>query len=276
MKTEPEKKRKKSNTLVGDDLLKQFVNKQINLTFYSGKIWHSEKPFPKRPFPVRETTFAKFPKTWEAYDDDLKSWLSTAYEVVNPEVIPGMDDYFSGYTKPVDGDQITLPAGYGTKWDTVNPCREVRKCLNERPDGDTCNQFNGAVCQRIHTVAVITMPEKLENSSNGYTDAMKATLSDCPWIKSEEVKSCIRCEGTGETSPDNQCKRCEGTGIEEHQDLCEKPVVEPSESQEEDQIDLLSEILVDYKTWLDDPESGMRDYETFQAKQLEKFTITRK
>lgn len=51
-----------------------------------------------------------------------------------------------------------------------------------------------------------------------------------------------------------------------------RPVVEPSESQEE----MLDKIVIAYRNWLDDPETGMKAYRIFQKEQLEKFTITRK
>lgn len=48
------------------------------------------------------------------------------------------------------------------------------------------------------------------------TDAMQATINDTPGISLDDVKRCIRCDGSGEIKPDVQCKRCEGTGIEDH------------------------------------------------------------
>lgn len=116
VRSEPENKRKKSNTLVGDDLLKQFVNKQINLTFYSQKLWHSDKPFPSSPF-QRPALSEQVKK-----DKAIHDWLSTAYEVVNPEVIPSICKTATGlanfseekhaHLTLVDGDQITLPEGF--------------------------------------------------------------------------------------------------------------------------------------------------------------------
>jgi len=58
---------------------------------------------------------------------------------------------------------------------------------------------------------------------NYITEAMQMTLDDCPWIKIEEVKRCIRCDGSGYMNENTECKRCQGTGIEDHQDLTEKP-----------------------------------------------------
>lgn len=94
------------------------------------------------------------------------------------------------------------------------------------------------------------LPKKPENSAHGYSEGAE-------------------CESNGH--------RFEGTVIEgaERCQICGEGR-EPSESQEENQSEMLDEILVAYRTWLDDPERDMGDYYKFENQTLGKFTITRK
>lgn len=132
------------------------------LTFYSGKLWHSDKPFP-----VREHFHSlSFEDNQKLYLNHIKeNWLSTAYEVVNPEVIPNIVKSFDKmirkdgrtYHHFNDGDHITLPKGYGIRFEVDS--RTLVNCT----DIDCFKQ-----------VATITLPEKPELSSE-YKKAQEFT-----------------------------------------------------------------------------------------------------
>lgn len=247
MKTEPEKKRKKSNTLVGDDLLKQFVNKQTKLTVYSQKLWHSDKPFP-----VREHFHSlSFEDNQKLYLNHIKeNWLSTANEVVNPEVIPSICKTATGlanfseekhaHLTLVDGDQITLPDGYGVY--TFGMPKRV------------CN---------------ITLPDKPENSAHGYTELLSKEQFNSPANQNRD-NAIVGFIKTGLDKIDELGFQLSN---QDKAQLLNKRIenlskVEPSESQEE----MWGQVINDARWYDGSPVKHKSLLDHFK----EKFTITRK
>lgn len=233
----------------------------INLTFYSGKLWHSDKPVPIKicngeidwisPIHDDDGVYwgtCKACRTYDGYskqtrctvdlsrgvdiwDEMMEDWLSTAYEVVNPEVIPPI------YHNPIDdslkdGDQFTLPDGYGIETAARHKWKE------------------GTGMEFVRLVATITLPGKPDNSAHG--------------------------------SPKYYCGDC-NVSIGGISSVCNYPECggepEPSESQEETQEAMLYEILENYDDWRMDGDGDDQYNESlkqFMKAELGKFTITRK
>lgn len=138
----------------------------IKLTFYSGKLWHSDKPFP---------TGYQLP-SFNQHTSLMKEWLSTAYEVVNPEVIPWTP---GGFERCVDGDQITLLDGYGV-YTFGMPKRVCNITIPENSAHVECDHICGSfdiagnrICSKcgntyFSLIKEVTI-EKPENSAHGYT-----------------------------------------------------------------------------------------------------------
>lgn len=131
----------------------------ILLTFYSGKLWHSDKPFPVKP-----KTNASILE--DKYLLEVRSWLSTAYEVVNPEQAAvyyheDLECWKTGspnYKTLLDGDQITLPEGYGIKI----VMSEGWQPTYNNPDNSGCEQ-------PAEPIGVsITLPEKTDTGERYY------------------------------------------------------------------------------------------------------------
>lgn len=181
------------------------------LTFYSGKLWHSEKPFPA--LNVMADPEMK----------DLKVWLSTAYEVVNPDSIGcyliEMKGHKFFYGPPTegrqkqlsDGDQITLPEGYGI---------EVREEEYRKWTGDDEKFYDH--------FATITLPEK---------PSQYAINRKFDRLISSEIKSAMeKPDNSSHGSPKYYCGDC-NVSIGGISSVCNYPECggepEPSESQEE-------------------------------------------
>lgn len=85
------------------------------LTHFHGDLWYSDKPFPVKPNIWESSCIDKGEinnKLAAKHGRELADWLSTAYKVVNPEV---MRPRACTEESLKDGDQITLPDGYDIK-----------------------------------------------------------------------------------------------------------------------------------------------------------------
>lgn len=181
--------------------MKEMKTDPTKCIFYSGKLWHSDNTFPVKP--DRDDFITTTEGTYEhisaesIYKDYVQEWLSTAYEVVNPEVIPGISNALMTddlrlfceqdkvYKYLSDGDQITLPEGYGA----------IFEDLAEEND-------------QVSRIATITLPKKPYRSPYQFQD----------------------CHSFCVNGP-NYCNmnHCDENGCNERK----REMVEPSESQEE-------------------------------------------
>lgn len=204
------------------------------IIFYSGKLWNSDKPFPVKPEEQNynpELRDHQYPDDLVIYWDKVKLWLSTAYEVVNPEVIPGVLSgkevmKWNGTFK--DGDQITLPEGYGIE-------------KHYQPD-------SGPLVRRVS----ITLPET--DYSTMITPEMNERLTkpitsfsepgECPKCRTKEPENChsMHCPMRKEPGNSAHGEHCGGLNCPAFEyacaDVCMRPIIkepvsEPSESQEE-------------------------------------------
>lgn len=120
------------------------------LIFYSGKLWHSDKPFPVKPEEQNynpELRDHQYPDDLVIYWDKVKLWLSTAYEVVNRT-----DRRLNKHNELHDGDQITLPDGYGIEKKEVN-------CGGKNCPGNDGCWGHPKGCGYPDKKATITLPE---------------------------------------------------------------------------------------------------------------------
>lgn len=144
----------------------------IKLTFYSGKLWYSDKPLPVNEPITKASPVGTHAISKVMHSLRIDQWLSSASEVVNPEAIPGVvrggvnqrllkwDFKHEASEDFIDGDQITLPDGYGIdKFGVCEGCNRagMRHCAH----ADTCGYPKNYIR--------ITLPEKPDNSAHGYT-----------------------------------------------------------------------------------------------------------
>lgn len=103
----------------------------ITLLFHSGKLWYSEKPIPDIEA-----------NRYKSMKNDFKVWLSTAYEVVNPEGVPCVKKSFGKWLEKngriyyhfEDGDIVTLPEGYGIELTGLERLPPILKATITLPD----------------------------------------------------------------------------------------------------------------------------------------------
>lgn len=185
------------------------------LTFYSGKLWHSDKPFPVEPKEQNYTPELRdyqYPDDLVIYWDKVKLWLSTAYEVVNPEVIPEIQIIWEGDRLLVDGDELTLPDGYGV-YTFGMPKRVCNITLPEKP----------------------TIPVPLFTAAPGFMTPSKqfyAHYKDGKFVI-PPIEDHKPVGEKPENSAHGYTKLYEESGIITESQFIEMNRVEPSESQEE-------------------------------------------
>lgn len=247
------------------------------VTFYSGKLWHSDKPFPAAtPKCQLFTGHSCIPYGHcgcALSNISIQDWLSTAYEVVNPEVIPGIARLEKGgfmrFLKDmVDGDQITLPEGYGIKH-TLSGRIEFKEVGHSEATTKT---------------ATIITPEKPENTDKIFIDGDFNDSYESR-VRRAKVK---KIEGLGNEKFDvhqvdsQNVEFVEKVDSVQWQDIMTTAAgVEPSESQEEmwkEVVDKISKTVESYvNEFIDSSSEQMRDDLRADLEELNgKFTITRK
>lgn len=283
----------------------ELVKKEpIKLTFYSGKLWHSDKPFPVKPKIFHSAN------AFSAYAITVNTWLSTAYEVVNPEVLgihPFANRAMDGSTVDVngkviqDGDELTLPEGYGIERDSYYVKDELRnaatitlpekpeKSLRERIAEGECISERGTdhcpVCidscdAAHHKRNIEELIEKPENSAHSFTEG-----SDCggdniivnPVVENFDQRITHAANVIiflAEFIHGINCGKRPDLTLLDFKNACShfNKLIEPSESQEETQADKWNVVLCWYFDLIKDGHSGKSAVDEI----MEKFTITRK
>lgn len=123
----------------------------ITLLFHSGKLWYSDKPVPTKPpeYNIFELDFGRSSDPLPAYQKLIRDnanafadWLSTAYEVMNPEGVPCVKKSFGKWLEKngriyyhfEDGDIVTLPEGYGIELTGLERLPPILKATITLPD----------------------------------------------------------------------------------------------------------------------------------------------